>query len=202
MVFKRRKKLSSLAWVREIFLPKNGWKRAFEYISHRISRLPDTPHRIALGLSCGVMASFSPLFGFHFVIAAFLAYLVRGNIIASLAGTFFGNPLTFTFIASVSLQLGRFFVGESSEMNRSESVLGKWLNSDELRNIVVDQTDLNISNWGVLQQFLKEAFFPYMIGGVIGGLICSVIIYIIARPLVGTYQKGRKKRKRRKSKLN
>lgn len=196
MVFRRRNKRSSLVWLREIFVPKNGWRRALEYISYRIKRLPDTPHRIALGLSCGVMASFSPLFGFHFMIAAFLAYLVRANVFASLAGTFFGNPLTFTFIASSSLQIGKFIIGESSKIVNPDGVLDKWLNAKELKSIVVYQTDLNLSNWEVLQQFLKEVFLPYMFGGMIAGLICALIMYIISRPLVATYQKRRLRKSR------
>ena len=30
---------------------------------HRVRRLPDTPHRIALGFACGVFVSFTPFFG-------------------------------------------------------------------------------------------------------------------------------------------
>ena len=67
MVFKRKKKQTTLKNLKSLFFPEGGWRRAIEYLSHRIKRLQDSPHRIALGLSFGVFASFSPLFGFHFV---------------------------------------------------------------------------------------------------------------------------------------
>ena len=79
MVFKRRDKRSIGRQVWEAFFPKKGWRRAFEYIGHRVRRLPDTPHKISIGFACGVFVSFSPLFGFHFVYAALCALIVRGK---------------------------------------------------------------------------------------------------------------------------
>ena len=58
MVFKRKKKLTAFKNLKALFFPERGWRRAIEYLSHRIKRLPDTPHRIALGLSFGVLAYF------------------------------------------------------------------------------------------------------------------------------------------------
>ena len=70
MVFKRRDKPPLLSRLREAVLPRRGWRRGIEYLGHRVRRLPDTPHRIALGFACGVFVSFTPFFGLHFVLAA------------------------------------------------------------------------------------------------------------------------------------
>jgi uncharacterized protein len=94
MVFKRRKKLSYGRWIAEAFYPRSGWKRAASYIWHRLRRLPDTPHKIARGVGIGVFISFTPFFGFHFVAAVLLSLLIRGNALAALLATFFGNPIT------------------------------------------------------------------------------------------------------------
>ena len=59
MVFKRKKKQTTLKNLKSLFFPEGGWRRAIEYLSHRIKRLQDNPHRIALGLSFGVFASFT-----------------------------------------------------------------------------------------------------------------------------------------------
>ena len=91
--------------------PRKGWRRGYLYLGKRVQRLPDSPHRIALGFACGVMASFTPFFGFHFVIAAALAFITRGNILASAIGTFVGNPLTFPFIAGTAMYLGHRITG-------------------------------------------------------------------------------------------
>mgnify|MGYP003905738571 FL=1 len=64
MVFKRREPLGWLAWMREMVYPSGGFRRATRYVIHRMSRLPDEPHRIARGVFAGVFVSFTPLFGF------------------------------------------------------------------------------------------------------------------------------------------
>ena len=63
----------SLSRLREAVLPKRGYRRGVEYLGHRVRRLPDTPHRIALGFACGVFSSFTPFFGLHIVLAAVIA---------------------------------------------------------------------------------------------------------------------------------
>ena len=75
MVFKRRDKPPLLTRIREVVYPKRGWRRGIEYLGHRVRRLPDTPHRIALGISCGVFVSFTPFFGIHILAAAGLKRL-------------------------------------------------------------------------------------------------------------------------------
>ena len=82
----------------EFFWPRGGWGRAARYVQHRLHRLPDTPETIARGIFAGVFTTFTPLYGLHFIVAATLAWLVRGNIIAALLGTFFGNPLTLLMV--------------------------------------------------------------------------------------------------------
>ena len=90
-MFKRRRPLTILQKAREFIYPRNGIMRALGYLGHRLRRLPDSPHKIALGLASGVFVSFSPMFGFHFIYAALVAWIVRGNVLASLIGTFFGT---------------------------------------------------------------------------------------------------------------
>ena len=114
-MFKRRTPLSYWQWFKEGVYPRSGWRRVINYTSYRLKRLPDTPHRISLGFACGAFASFSPLFGLHFFIAAFLAVVLRGNVLSSLMGTFFGNPVTFPIIGVVSYQTGLFMMGMGPE---------------------------------------------------------------------------------------
>ena len=47
----------------------------------------------------------------HFFLAAGLAWVLRGNVVAALLGTFFGNPLTFPLIALSSINLGHWMLG-------------------------------------------------------------------------------------------
>ena len=111
MVFKRRTPRTYYQAVTESLYPKGGWRRAVQYLAYRIRRLPDPAHKISRGIAAGVFACFTPFFGLHFVIATGLAFVLRGNIMAALLATFFGNPLTFPIIIAVCMELGRWMLG-------------------------------------------------------------------------------------------
>ena len=168
-----------------MFAPRKGWRRGFEYLGLRMQRLPDTPSKIALGLACGIFTSFTPFFGLHFVVAAGLAWVLRCNVYASAVGTFFGNPLTFPFIMGISLKLGGWVVGHSA---------------------IVDE---GFGDFSFLQKFIyllqniDDLVVPYLIGGIVPGLICAAGGYLLLRPLVATYQKRRRAKlmKRAKQRL-
>ena len=55
-------------------------------------------YSLASGFACGVAVSFTPLVGFHLLLACGLAYFIRGNLATALLGTIFGNPWTFPLI--------------------------------------------------------------------------------------------------------
>jgi uncharacterized protein (DUF2062 family) len=195
MVFKRRDKPPLLTRIREAFYPRRGWGRALEYISHRVRRLPDTPHRIALGFSCGVFASFTPFFGLHFFLAAGLAWVVRGNMVSSLIGTAVGNPVSFPIIASTSLWLGRKILGygvSGRDPGRvqeafSQFFVGLWQTTRSLFGY-------GHSEWGKLTLFVQDVLWPYFVGGLLPGLIGAIAAYYITRPLITAYQTRRRAR--------
>jgi len=110
-MFKRRVQRSYWERARGIIWPQSGWRRAFAYMTHRIKRLPGTPQSIAAGVACGVAASFTPLIGLHFILAALLAWMTGGSIIASAIGTVAGNPWTFPFIWIGIYRLGALILG-------------------------------------------------------------------------------------------
>lgn len=115
MVFKRRDRRSIVQIVADFVYPRGGWGRAFEYVKHRVRRLPDTPEKISRGIWAGVFTTFTPFYGLHFLVAVLIARVMRGNILASLLGTFFGNPLTYLPIAVASLSTGHFLLGSRLE---------------------------------------------------------------------------------------
>jgi len=189
MVFKRRNKRSTVEQIRDAVYPKKGWRRAANYVAHRVKRLPDTPHKIAIGFACGVFVSFSPIFGLHFLYAGLCAFLLRGNILASLLGTFFGNPLTFPLIAAVSLRLGQSILGMPQEAGAisllNEGLSGLW-------HSMLSLVWLSEARWEAVNQFFHGLFIPYAVGGILPGLGAAVLSYFLARPLVAAYQKRRK----------
>jgi len=193
LVFKRRDRKPFFRAVLELLWPRGGWKRAFHYVKHRVRRLPDQPERIARGVWAGVFASFSPFYGFHFVIAVVLAKIMRGNIVASLMATFFGNPLTYVPIGVAALQTGHWLLGSELSEEHERSFSGKfadagadlWLN---LKAVVMGAP----RDWAGLHVFYDEIFFPYLIGGIVSGVICATICYYVTVPLIRAYQHRRK----------
>lgn len=106
MLFRSRKKRNWWQLFSAFIWPRGGVGRGLSYLRHRLARLPDTPHRIAAGLAAGVAASLTPFIGLHFLLAALIAYITRGNLIASAIGTAVGNPWTFPFIWLFTYKLG------------------------------------------------------------------------------------------------
>jgi len=195
MVFKRRDKQTWLAFLRGIFYPRKGWRRAFEYVGHRVKRLPDTPHNIALGFSCGVFVSFSPMFGLHFIYAVLCAMALRANVLASLLGTFFGNPLTFFFIGSISYQCGMAMMGLDTSHEEIAGLKESFV--DAARAIwhgFLSIFGQGQTEWFLLANFFKQVFIPYFVGGIIPGLLGGALSYYLTRPLIAAYQNKRRKR--------
>jgi uncharacterized protein (DUF2062 family) len=195
MIFKRRERPSTYTRVREAVAPRKGFWRGFSYIHARMRRLPDSPHRIALGFACGAMASFTPFFGLHFVIAAGLAWAVRGNILAALFGTIVGNPLTFPLISAVSLWTGRWLLRLRHDVSDFEAIthaFARGLNS--LWATVKSWFGYGPSMLDGLGVFMMDVFLPYLVGGILPGLVTSVACYWVIGPLVAAYQERRRRK--------
>lgn len=197
MVFRRRNKRSWPERLRALIYPQGGWLRAGHYVWHRLSRLPDPPHRIARGIFAGVFISFTPLFGLHFFASALLAFLMRGNIIASIFATFFGNPITFPIIAVTSVQLGHWILGTGVDAVPARLILSAFANAggEIWANIIATFTG-DPTQWGQLRHFYLGLFKPYLIGGIVPGLIAATVCYYVSLPFIFGYQKLRQKKRR------
>ncbi len=193
MVFKRRDRRPLWRIVVEALWPRGGWARAATYVKHRVRRLPDTPEKICRGIWAGVFVTFTPFYGLHFIISAILAKLMRGNIVAALLATFFGNPLTYVPIGIVSLNTGHWLLGTRPREGFDQGVLAKFggAGSDLWHNFTAMFTD-RVAHWDRLVQFNDEVFFPYLVGGVLPGIVVATAIYYLTIPLVRAYQNRRK----------
>ena len=99
-------------------------KRASLFYFLKLIRVKDSKDKLALGFACGSMVSFTPFIGFHFLLAIFFAYLLRGNIVASLIGTFIGNPFTFPFIWIFIYKVGNIFFKNDKKFSLEFSFQG------------------------------------------------------------------------------
>ena len=75
----------------------------------------------------------------------------------------------------------------------SRSISGTWEFNSEFTSL------------SVFEKFLVEVYFekliPYSIGGIICGIIAALIVYLLSKPLISSYQKRKKKRKKINAKL-
>jgi uncharacterized protein len=174
MLFRRRKPADFWDRFRTAVWPRRSFVRSMQYFSKRVLRLTATPHAVAAGVAAGTFASFLPYMGFHFVIAGVLAYLLRGNLVASALGTAIGNPITFPFIWSGSLALGRFILYGRHPEDIVPLQLGRAL------------TELE---WVHLWEPLLK---PMTIGGTILGTLFAVVLYGLTRWAVGIFREQRR----------
>jgi len=193
MVFKRRDRRPLTSRLREAVLPRRGWRRAIEYLAHRVRRLPDTPHRIALGVAIGVYVSFTPFFGIHVGAAMALAWVLRANVVASLIGTLAGNPATIPLIAPIALGLGRKILGygvTGRDPSRIQDAFGQFFTG--LWDSLLSLFGYGESEWYKVGHFIEDVIWPYFVGGILPGLVAAIASYYVTRPLVAAYQLRRR----------
>jgi len=194
VVFKRRDPRTWLQVIGHGIYPKGGWSRAVSYVMHRLRRLPDPPHRIARGVAAGVFVCFTPFFGLHFLLAALLALVMQGNVLAALLATFVGNPLTFPLIATISLELGSWMLGTPGGLqfdHVARAVSHAWI--EIWANFRAVFTD-DITDWHSMAALYRGVFRPYLVGGIAPGVLAGVTSYLLTLPAVSAYQKRRVKK--------
>lgn len=199
MVFRRRDRRPVLRTIAEFVYPRGGWARAYEYVKLRLRRLPGTPERIARGIWAGIFVSFTPFYGLHMLAAALLAVVMRGNVLAALLATFFGNPLTYVPIAIFSLQLGHFMLGTELRGQVDRGFFGKFYDAgaDLWYNFMAIFTKAK-ADWTGLARFNDDIFLPWLVGGLIPGILTATIMYWLAVPVIRAYQNRRKGRIKQK----
>jgi uncharacterized protein (DUF2062 family) len=81
---------------------------------HMLGR-DDPPDTVAASFAIGVAISFTPLIGFHWIIALALAFLLRLNKVDVILGTLVVNPLTLGPASFVAYRLGRILLKARNE---------------------------------------------------------------------------------------
>ena len=171
-VFRRRKRLGLAERVQGILWPRIGWRRAAAYFLHRVRRLPGSPHTIAAGFACGAAISFTPFIGLHFVLAALLAWIIGGNVIASAFGTVVGNPWTFPIIWIGIYRLGSLLLGWEVGHGLPESISITYIFDHPI-----------------------AVLLPMSLGGIVTAAVAWLAFYWLVLGLVAEYQELRHRRR-------
>ena len=149
------------------FFSINYHKRTSIYYFLRLTRLESSIYSISAGFACGAMVSFTPFIGFHFLLALVLAFLIKGNLFASMIGTAVGNPFTFPLIWITIYRIGIIFIQDDNVKENIE------LNFENIFN----------GGWDVL--------LPMLIGSSIICLPIWFISYFVLRFLLNSFRKNK-----------
>lgn len=167
MSFARRQPKTLPDRVQDMVWPRMGWGRALRYRLKRLLRVGGSPHAVAAGAAAGIFAAFSPFLGFHYIIAALLAFALGGSILAAAAVTTVANPLTLPLFWAASYEIGSLFM--PSHVHFSAAA-------------IIEQ-----HTWAAIEPFLA----PLVVGSVVAGAALGLVIYFPVRALVAGYQARR-----------
>ena len=199
-MFRRRTPLTRLSQIRSVVWPERGFRRLFAYLFQRVVRLPDTSGSVAIGVASGVAASFLPLIGLHFLIAALLALLLRGNVLASAIGTLFGNPWTFLFIWVADYRLGLWLLLKSGYGSQFTS-----LNIQQLAEVMIIFfhffTFSGGVDWHQVAEPFEQVFLPMSIGGTVLAVSSWFVAFVLCYYSFEWWRTHRAKRLAKASKL-
>ncbi|HVV94370.1 MAG TPA: DUF2062 domain-containing protein [Hyphomicrobiales bacterium] len=170
MLFRRRTPLTQSERLRAMVWPRTGFRRAILYRAKRLARVAASPHAVAAGAAAGAFAAFSPFFGFHYIIAATLAFVSRGSIIASAILTTAANPLTLPLFWTLSFWVGHLLLGGSEKFDAA-----KLLSEHSTKA-------------------LMAVFKPLVFGSVIVGAVVAIVVYFLVRRGVVAYRTRRRHR--------
>jgi len=162
MLFRRKKTPDLWERVRIWLWPRRSFARSLRYLGKRILRMQASPHAVALGLAIGVFAAFTPLYGFHIILAMVIAWLVSGSVASAVIGTMIANPLTIPLIFSATYALGRTIADIGVDVEP--------LPFDEFFVLFVDHDFSKL--WDALLQLL--------IGSAVLGGVVAVLSYALA----------------------
>ena len=131
-------------------------RRAFR----NLLKVEEPPERTALAFAVGAFIAFTPLFGFHLLIAGLLLLIWRVNKVALFTGLFLTNPWTIAPVIAASWGIGRMIVG-SSPMELPQVTLHALASAVFWRSLA--------SQWHQL--------LPYALGAMILAISVSLVSY-------------------------
>lgn len=127
--------------------------------------------------------SVTPLVGVHFFLAAGLAWLMRGHILASAFGTAIGNPWTFPVIWVTTYYSGQIILGQglpSADMTVNFADMFSGL----IRSMIEADSAL-------FKEKVWPVWWPMIVGSIPAALVTWGVMYTIFYRLVEAYQKRR-----------
>ncbi len=147
-------------WLREDDTMREIGIQRLKRFARIVLHTDDTPPRAALARQIGMFIAWTPILGFHTLLALGLAFLLGLNRVAVLAGTLVNNPWTIVPIYSLSAYLGAQLLGSDAPAPRLDGV-----------------------SWKDFGEFASQ-FQPWIVPLAAGTLILGTVCALLSFPLV------------------
>ncbi len=167
----RRKPKFSFATIRQLKL-RDYWiifKRMNRYYYLSILREPDSVHRLAMGVACGIFVGFLPIIPFQTIVVLALAFILRGNKPVAWIATLISNPINVIPFYAMLYWVGHLFIHTKTKLILREEAL-------TMRALIERGTEL----YGVM-----------FVGGLALGIPGAIIAYFLTKYLIKRYRKLR-----------
>lgn len=146
-------------------------RRWLQEHSLKLLAIRDTPAAIAGGVAIGIFLGFTPLFGLKTLLAIFIAWLTRSNIIAAVVATTL-HDLLLPLMPVI-------FVWEYK--------VGYWLLNDEWPGRMA-RLHLHWNEWLNWTTFLTVGK-PLLVGSVFCGVPVAMVTFFVTRGIVARHQR-------------
>jgi len=164
---------------------KNNFLRFFEY---KILHIDDSPHKIALGLACGLFVAWTPTLGIHLMMVIALTILLRANKFAALVSVWVSNVFTIPFVYYPAYLVGKIITDIFSphQQMSSEQVTQLFAKLFAPSNMLT--TFYTKQYWSDFWILIKEIGPELWIGGFILGGFIAAVSYIVCYYIIKSHR--------------
>lgn len=137
-------------------------------LTAQLSRLPDTPERIALAFAIGVFFGFSPFLGLQTLLGITLAFYLGLSRVAVVLGTWVNLPFVVPVYYAAVTELGARMLGRQPPSTLADDV-----------GHAVRQASLSLGAIEHVVGMLRPMLWPFTLGSTLGGLLLAGIAYVL-----------------------
>jgi uncharacterized protein (DUF2062 family) len=141
-------------------------KHRLAQLRERLTRLPDTPHRVAAAFAFGVFLGFSPFLGFQVVLGLGLGTLLRLSRVAIFLGTWVNLPWITPLYYVLATELGARLLGTEPPSRLGEDI-----------RALVSQASLSFGTLERSVTLLRPMVWPFVVGSTLGGFVLGIVAY-------------------------
>ena len=144
---------------------------------HMLVKENDNPHAIAMGLSIGIFGGIVPVLGLQTLLIILLLWITRRpNYVAAMFSSFIMNQFTILPILYMDYQVGIIFIPPK-----------QMLDFLSIKQLIANKDIIQLLYVG------KGIFYPLLLGGIVCGLLLSILTYGISFYFLSLRQERRMK---------